>query len=94
MAQARAQAQARSRTAAQNRLASRFSSDRTSYDMPPETGLEIPERLLLRKGEWGMLRKLSARDLMEARKEAVAEDYRQMVNTYFLVISRKARQEN
>jgi len=41
-----------------------------------------------------MLRKLSAKDLMEARKEAVAQDYRQMVNTYFLVISRKARQED
>ena len=96
MAQARAQsqAQARSQNAARNRLASRLSSDRTSADMPPETGEILPENLRLLSGDWGKLRKLSATDLMKARKEAVAEDYREMVNTYFLVISRKAKQEN
>jgi len=40
------------------------------------------------------LRKLSAEDLMEARKEAIAEDYREMVNTYFLVISQRAKQQD
>ncbi|MBN2269908.1 MAG: hypothetical protein JXN61_04795, partial [Sedimentisphaerales bacterium] len=77
---------------ARNRSASRFSSDRTSADMPPETGREIPENLTLLSGDWGKLRKLSATDLMKAQKEAVSEDYREMVNTYFRVISQKARE--
>ncbi len=95
MAQARAQsqAQAQSRNAARNRFASRFSSDRTSADMPPETGRLLPENLRLLSGDWGKLRKLSATDLMKARKEAVSEDYREMVNTYFRVISQKAKQK-
>jgi len=91
---AQAQAQARSRARSRNRTASMFSSDRTSADMPPETGLELPASLRLRTGDWGQLRKLSAEDLMEARKEAIAEDYREMVNTYFLVISQRAKQQD
>lgn len=97
MAQARAQSQAQaqqSRNAARNRMSSQFSSDMTSADMPPETGRELPENLRLLSGDWGKLRKLSAKDLMEARKETVSEDYREMVNTYFRVISQKARQKN
>jgi len=93
-AQSQAQAQAQSRNAARSRFASRFSSDRTSADMPPETGRLLPENLRLLSGDWGKLRKLSATDLMNARKEAVSEDYREMVNTYFRVISQKARQKN
>jgi hypothetical protein len=92
MAQARAQSQ--SRAQAGNRAASMFSSDRTSPQMPPETGEELPDRLALRRGDWGKLRTLSATDLMEAGKETVAEDYREMVNMYFLVISQKARQKD
>jgi len=92
MAQARAQSQ--SQAQAGNRAASMFSSDRTSPQMPPETGEELPERLALRSGDWGKLRTLSATDLMEAGKETVAEDYREMVNMYFLVISQKARQKD
>ena len=92
MAQARAQSQ--SQAQAGNRAASMFSSDRTSPQMPPETGEALPERLALRRGDWGKLRTLSATDLMEAGKETVAEDYREMVNMYFLVISKKARQKD
>jgi len=92
MAQARAQSQ--SQAQGRNRAASMFSSDRTSPQMPPETGEELPDRLALRRGDWGKLRTLSATDLMEAGKETVAEDYREMVNMYFLVISQKARQKN
>lgn len=93
-AQSQAQAQAQSRNAARSRAASRFSSDRTSAEMPPETGRLLPENLRLLKGDWGKLRKLSATDLMNAQKEAVSEDYREMVNTYFRVISQKAKKEN
>jgi len=93
-AQSQAQARARSRNAARSRFASRFSSDRTSADMPPETGRLLPENLRLLSGDWGKLRKLSATDLMKARKEAVSEDYREMVNTYFRVISQKAKEKN
>ncbi len=75
-------------------MASQFSSDQTSGNMPPGTGRLLPENLRLLTGDWGKLRKLSATDLMKARKEAVSEDYREMVNTYFRVISQKARQKN
>ena len=96
MAQARARERApeRGSARARSRLASMFSSDRTSAQMPPETGEELPEYLALRRGDWGKLRTLSAKDLAEAQKEAVAEDYREMVNTYFLVISQRAKQNN
>jgi len=93
-AQSQAQARAQSRSAARNRFASRFSSDRTSADMPPETGQQIPENLRLLSGDWGKLRKLSATDLMNSQKEAVSEDYREMVNAYFRVISQKAKEKN
>jgi len=94
IAMAQARAQSRSQAQAGNRAASMFSSARTSPQMPPETGEELPERLALRRGDWGKLRTLSATDLMEAGKETVAEDYREMVNMYFLVISQKARQKD
>ncbi|MBN2136828.1 MAG: hypothetical protein JW720_03395 [Sedimentisphaerales bacterium] len=90
--QAQARAQSRTRNAARNRLASRFSSDRTSADMPPPTGRKLPENPRLLSGDWGKLRTLSATDLMNAQKEAVSEDYREMVNIYFLVISQKSKE--
>jgi len=93
-AQSQAQARAQSRSAARNRFASRFSSERTSSDMPPETGQRIPENLRLLSGDWGRLRKLSATDLMNSQKEAVSEDYREMVSAYFRVISQKAKEKN
>ena len=73
-------------------LAAMMSGNKMTDDMPPETRRKLPEDVLLSGGDWGKLRELSAKELMEARGEAIAEDYRTMVQTYFKVISQRAKQ--
>jgi hypothetical protein len=41
--------------------------------------------------EWGKLREQSADDLTKGRKEAVSEEYRKSVETYFRVLAERAR---
>ena len=59
----------------------------------PELGGELPEQIVLRRGEWGKLRKRDSSDLMEGRSEAVAEDYRGMVHAYFKTVAKKTKKE-
>ncbi len=54
---------------------------------------ELPEGLMLRPGEWGKLPPRLARDLLEARREGVSGEYRQMVETYFRVVAERAREK-
>jgi hypothetical protein len=77
----------------QRAMASLMSGSRVSDDMPPPTGQPLPEQLRLRNGRWGQLRKLEAVDMMESRGEAIAEEYREMIHTYFEVISRRAKEK-
>ncbi len=42
--------------------------------------------------QWGQLRRKTADDLTEGRKESVAPEYRKQVQTYFRVIAERARQ--
>jgi hypothetical protein len=52
----------------------------------------LPEFKLAGKDRtWGKLPPKLARDLMEGRRERVAEEYRTMVETYFRVVAEKAR---
>ncbi len=43
--------------------------------------------------EWGKLRNKSAEDLSKGSSEAVAEDYRKSVSTYFRVLAERARRK-
>ncbi len=52
----------------------------------------FPPGGLLRPGEWGKLPPRLARDLMEAQRESVAGEYRNMVETYFRVIAERAKE--
>ena len=74
-------------------MASLMSGSRASDDMPPPTGRPLPEHLRLRNGRWGQLRKLEAVDMMQSRGEVIAEEYREMIHTYFEVISRRAKEK-
>jgi hypothetical protein len=46
---------------------------------------------VLNEDEWGKLPAKLAKDLMEAEREKVAENYRNQVQAYFQAISNKAR---
>jgi len=93
MAQARGQqvTAPQAQNATRHMLSAMFSGDKNTADMPPETGRKLPEHVILQRGQWGKLRQLDAQDLMEAQSESVAEEYRAMVNTYFKVVSERAR---
>jgi hypothetical protein len=54
---------------------------------------QLPEGVMLRPGEWGKLPPRLARDLLEAQRENVSGEYRQMVETYFRVVAEKAREK-
>ncbi|MFP4380039.1 MAG: hypothetical protein ACLFUS_05995 [Candidatus Sumerlaeia bacterium] len=43
--------------------------------------------------EWGELRSRESKDLLNTKKEAVAEEYRPMVSKYFEVIAKKAKEQ-
>lgn len=96
MAQGRAEQMAAAQAPSMTRqqLTAMMSGNKMTDDMPPETRKKLPEEVILSGGEWGKLRQLNAKELMEARGEAVAEDYRAMVHTYFRVISQRAKQKN
>jgi hypothetical protein len=93
MAQSRAQDNSASRNEnlGLRTMASRMSSNRTNSNMPPPTGVPLPEQVRLRGGQWGQLRKLDATDMVESRGEGVAEEYRDMVHAYFDAVSRRAK---
>lgn len=55
--------------------------------LPAREEQQEPEDL-----DWGKLPPKLARDLLEGRREKVAEEYRAMVETYFRVIAEKARE--
>jgi hypothetical protein len=95
MAQARTPAASPAQSANQTRyrLASARSSRQTTAEMPLPTNLPLPDSVSLREGKWGQLRSLNAADLMDSKQEAIAEDYRQMVSTYFQVIAEKAKEK-
>ncbi len=42
---------------------------------------------------WGKLRSKSAEDLTKGRSEAVSEEYRKSVETYFRVLAERARRK-
>jgi hypothetical protein len=54
---------------------------------------QLPEGVMLRPGEWGKLPPRLARDLLEAQREGVGGEYRQMVETYFRVVAERAREK-
>jgi hypothetical protein len=54
---------------------------------------ELPGNVMLRPGEWGKLPPRLARDLMEAQRENVGGEYREMVNRYFEAIAERAREK-
>ncbi len=72
-------------------MASRMSANRTNPNMPPPTGVPLPEQGRRRSGPWGQLRQLNATDMVESRGEGVAEEYRDMVHAYFDAVSRRAK---
>ena len=53
----------------------------------------LPDLGKITRRQWGKLPPRLARDLMQGRREKVAEEYRQMVETYFRVIAEKARKK-
>jgi hypothetical protein len=52
----------------------------------------LPGALRWRGGDWGRLRALRAENLLEARRETMPAEYRDMVETYFRVLSERARE--
>ena len=46
------------------------------------------------KDDWGKLREQAAEDLTKGRSEAVSEEYRKSVETYFRVLAERARRKN
>jgi hypothetical protein len=94
MAQGRAEQMMPAQTPAMTRdmLSAMMSGNKMTNDMPPPTDRELPEEVVLLGGEWGKLRQLNAKEMMEAQTEAVAEEYRAMVSTYFRVVSERAKQ--
>jgi hypothetical protein len=54
---------------------------------------QLPPGALLKPGEWGKLPPRLARDLMEAQRESVSGEYRNMVETYFKVIAERAKEK-
>jgi hypothetical protein len=52
----------------------------------------LPRALRRLGGDWGRLRALQAENILEARREAVPAEYRDMVETYFRVLSERARE--
>ncbi|MFN3483996.1 MAG: hypothetical protein ACK44W_00695, partial [Planctomycetota bacterium] len=52
----------------------------------------LPRALRRPGGEWGRLRALRAENILESRREAVPAEYRDMVETYFRVLSERARE--
>ena len=50
----------------------------------------LPAAMPADNRDWGRLPPRLARDLMEGRREAVSDEYRRMVETYFRVIAEKA----
>lgn len=52
----------------------------------------LPRALRRLGGDWGRLRALRAENILEARREAVPAEYRDMVETYFRVLSERARE--
>lgn len=52
----------------------------------------LPRVLRRPGGEWGRLRALRAENILESRREAVPAEYRDMVETYFRVLSERARE--
>lgn len=52
----------------------------------------LPRALRRHGGEWGRLRALRAENILESRREAVPAEYRDMVETYFRVLSERARE--
>jgi len=94
MAQGRAERMMAAQAPAMTRdtLSAMMSGNKMTNDMPPPTDRELPEEVVLLGGEWGKLRQLNAKEMMEAQTEAVAEEYRAMVSTYFRVVSERAKQ--
>jgi hypothetical protein len=96
MAQARAQSQNQQpgQDARQDRITSSEAGRSNPDAEAPYIGAGmLPEDVILLQGDWGKLRRRRAKDLMEAQKEAVSEDYKRMVNTYFKVISEKGKEK-
>jgi hypothetical protein len=53
----------------------------------------LPQNVVLKPGDWGKLPPRLARDLMEAQRESVGGEYRNMIETYFRVIAERAREK-
>lgn len=54
---------------------------------------KLPDTLTRLNGVWGKLPPKLARDLLEARREGVGGDYREMVEVYFRAVADKAREK-
>jgi len=94
MARARSQSQQPGQDSRMARITSAEAGGANPDSEAPYIGAGmLPEDVILLSGDWGKLRRRRARDLMEAQKEAVAEDYKRMVNTYFKVISERAKEQ-
>lgn len=61
--------------------------------MPGETGKGVAATTAADDAKWGKLRSREARDVIETRKEGVAEDYRAMVGSYFEAVAAKSKEK-
>jgi len=95
MARARNMSMTQQQNASMTRyMSSVMSNEQTSSEMPMETSLRLADRIKLRQGKWGQLRQLDSKDLFKADSEAISEEYKDMVHTYFRVIAERAKQKN
>ncbi|MCM8535393.1 MAG: PA14 domain-containing protein [Lentisphaeraceae bacterium] len=84
-AQAQQMAQSRSQNTPQSTESGQTQAQLASADIS-----EISEKLK-NSGEWGKLPKRVARDLRNAKKEKVPEQYQKMVNAYFKIIAEQSQ---
>jgi hypothetical protein len=89
-APARARANASAATASGAREMG--AADSAPQAQPPGSAAALPRADALRGGEWGKLRAQEAQDPAQAKKEAIAEDYRPMVNAYYKALARRGRE--
>lgn len=94
MRAARAQSSSMAAARRDDRMTGQTPGGGTQVEAAPEEAEDDAlAPVVLRKGDWGKLPKKLARDLMDAKRENVPEEYRAMVHTYFRVIAEKSKKE-
>ena len=92
-AHAQAMSQQRSKIMMADAKGNQFNSNDGTYEASPVADVgELPIFEVLEEEEdWGKLPPKLAKDLMEAKRERVSENYRNQVQAYFQAMSAKAR---